>query len=300
VNEEPVIEAKGVKVNMPRIEEDVRAAWGFQWLETLVQDVRYGARMLRHSLGFTAVAILTLALGIGANTAIFSLIDAVMLRSIPVNDPQSLLVFNWLANKDPQYHSYSNYGDCGRRPEGEHTGCSFSVPFFKVMRAQGNTFTGIAAFAGPMQFDLSGNGPASMARAGYPAITNGKRNAVGCRRRTGSFVGDWGCARNHRPGDERLRLAIRICGCTGLAGAGVHHWREVHYGNFVWPCARISRDARRFDACVKGKRFFTPGRRDAHGTLVPFGRRTGGGASGAFDSGAGGRRTAGAHAAESA
>jgi hypothetical protein len=166
VNEEPSIEAKGVKVNMPRIEEDVRAAWGFQWLETLVQDVRYGARMLRHSLGFTAVAILTLALGIGANTAIFSLIDAVMLRSIPVNDPQSLLVFNWLANKDPQYHSYSNYGDCGRRPEGEHTGCSFSVPFFKVMRAQANTFTGIAAFVGPMQFDLSGNGPASMARAG--------------------------------------------------------------------------------------------------------------------------------------
>jgi predicted permease len=133
-------------------------------MQTVWRDVRFGLRTLRKSPGFATVAVLTLALGIGANTAIFSLIDAVMLRSIPVKDPQSLVVFNWVANKDPQYHSYSNYGDCGQWPEGEHTGCAFSLPFSKVMRLEANTFTGIAAFAGPMPFDLSGNGPAGMAR----------------------------------------------------------------------------------------------------------------------------------------
>jgi len=69
--------------------ESYRDRRGVPWLETLLQDMRYGARMLRKNPGFTAVTVITLALGIGANTAIFSLLDAVMLRFLPWKNPKS-------------------------------------------------------------------------------------------------------------------------------------------------------------------------------------------------------------------
>ena len=76
--------------NTLRLRESSREAWGWNLLETVLQDVRYGLRQLRRSPGFMLVALLTLALGIGANTAVFTLMDAVMLKSLPVADPQQL------------------------------------------------------------------------------------------------------------------------------------------------------------------------------------------------------------------
>jgi predicted permease len=76
--------------NVTLMEQDSRDVWCWPTLESLFADVRYALRTLRKSPGFTATAIVTLALGIGANTAIFMLLDAIRLRSLPVQDPQEL------------------------------------------------------------------------------------------------------------------------------------------------------------------------------------------------------------------
>jgi putative ABC transport system permease protein len=77
--------------NVTRLQENTRSLWSWIVLEQLAQDVRYGVRLLRKSPGFTFAAVTSLALGIGANTAIFSLIDAAFLRSLPVREPARLI-----------------------------------------------------------------------------------------------------------------------------------------------------------------------------------------------------------------
>jgi predicted permease len=116
-----------------QIKEDCRESRGTMWLETLVQDVRYGLRQLRKSRGFTFIAILSLALGIGANTAIFTLLNAILLRPLPVQTPSELLLFG---NGQAQ-------GSMNSIPDGKTK--LFSYPFFRDFRQKDTSFSGIAA-----------------------------------------------------------------------------------------------------------------------------------------------------------
>src|SRR5260370_25262135 len=113
-----------------QVQEDVRDTWVGRWLGDVARDVRYAFRLSLRSPGFTAVIVLSLALGIGANTAIFSILHALVLRSLPVKDPQKLSVLGRpIVSKDSITHSQS-----------------FSYPAFRNLQARTQTLEALVAF----------------------------------------------------------------------------------------------------------------------------------------------------------
>lgn len=150
---------------------------------SMFQDLRYAARMLRKSKGFTAVAVLSLALGIGANTALFSLIDAVLLKMLPVRKPSELVLFNWLSG--PRGMSRSIDGTINDDPAtGMRTSTSFSYLTFERMRDHNDTLAGVFAFAPIEQLNVNVDGSAEV--AGGQLVTGGYYETLGVQAMLGN------------------------------------------------------------------------------------------------------------------
>lgn len=126
--------------NLTRLRETVHEVSSFPWLEGVLRDVGYACRELRRSKGVTIVAVLSLALGIGANTAIFSIVNGLMLRTLPVADPQRLVAL-------------SIGDDEATRVDGSR----WSYGFWQEMERRADVFDGAIAWS-PARFDVSGGG----------------------------------------------------------------------------------------------------------------------------------------------
>src|SRR5215216_228543 len=155
-------------------------------MNTFLQDLRYGFRMLLKQKGLSAVALLSLALGIGANTALFSIVDAMLLKMLPVKEPDRLVLFKSVAPREFSAGSYN--GSSNTDPAtGQRTMTSFAYQSYQRMREQKGPMSDIFAFGG-VGLNVSANGEADVANG--QAVSGNYFTALGVQPAAGRLLTD--------------------------------------------------------------------------------------------------------------
>lgn len=143
--------------NTTRIAEETRAMGIVEWLESVIQDARYGFRQLRKTPALATAVVLSLALGVGANTAIFSLVDAALLRPLPVKDPDSLRIIEWTSGGFPDGVDNIN-GEFRPIAGNRFQSTSISAHLYRTLAREQTAFESLAGISNPSPVAISVNG----------------------------------------------------------------------------------------------------------------------------------------------
>jgi macrolide transport system ATP-binding/permease protein len=173
--------------NLASYKEESRSMWTFAFFEQTAQDLRYALRTMAANPLFTATAALSLALGIGANTAIYSFMEAILTRSLPVANPQQLAILQWHAPRNPGVMkscngSMSRYGKTGRQSP------NFPFAAFETLRDNPNLFSAMFAYTYARNFNVIVSGQAETISGGF--VSGNYFNSLGVPPAAGRLIGE--------------------------------------------------------------------------------------------------------------
>ncbi len=191
------------------VKEDTRETWGLMSLERLGRDVRYGWRTLRNNPLFAAMAVLSLALGIGANTAIYSVMDAIMVRALPVRNPGELVILNWRAKHDVDSHAGSKYDE----PRGGVTSPDFPWPAYALLRQHNDVFSTLFAYKDAGQLNLVIHGEAELGPVEF--VSGNFFSGLGIVPAAGRLIAD----------------SDNVAGASQVAVLSYNYWRDRFAGD---------------------------------------------------------------------
>jgi predicted permease len=176
--------------NLALVQENTRASWSWALFDQLAQDTRHAFRAMSANKAFTALAALSLALGIGANTAMYSFMDAILLRSLPVRDPALLVLPTWRVHQresggDSVVQAFS--GSWGDEPNsGFVTGNIFPYPAFEAMQKKGEVFSSLFGYYGAAGTNVNIHGQSETENGLY--VTGGYFSGLGVPPAAGRLI----------------------------------------------------------------------------------------------------------------